>query len=489
MYEWLEGLQKSAKRTAPGVGAEDIRRAETECGVPFPEDLGSLYRLFDGGELQGEVMLFPLYGPEGAPSVLEKTRLKLESLPAAGVWRIGVKGPHRQLFAARKSAMVEQADSPLPGWAESLSGDDWIYGTWETEKRELRLYRTLQTMLEVLVPPAEVEEFGDRTFARALSAVQGALSDLSVEYEEGSRPKAEAEEESEEEEAAAEEEEAEEGEEEAEEGEEAAEEGEEAAEEGEEEEAEEGEEEEAEEGEEEAEEEEADEGEEEEAKDEEADEELRKPVVAAAERRVVQLRQAAPEKQPAPVTRVRSAVKKAAAVAQDAVETAAEVAQGVAKTAAAVANVATMTMTGGTTSTAGAKAPARKAAAKAPAQKAAAEAPAAKTPAKKAAAKAPAKKAAAKKAPAKKAPAKKAPAKKAAAKKAPAKKAPAKKAPAKKAAAKKAPAKKAPAKKAAAKKAAAKKAPAKKAPAKKAPAKKAAAKKAPAKKAAARGRR
>ncbi|WPB72628.1 hypothetical protein KYC5002_26605 [Archangium violaceum] len=175
--------------------------------MPFPEKLGTLYRTFDGGELQGEVMLFPLHGPEGAPSVLEKTRLKLESLPAAGVWRIGVKGPHRQLFAARKSAMVEQADSPLPGWAESLSEDDWIYGTWETEKRELRLYRTLQTMLEVLVPPAEVEEFGDRTFARALSAVQGALSDLSVEYDEDTRPKAEAVAESEEEEEEAAEEE------------------------------------------------------------------------------------------------------------------------------------------------------------------------------------------------------------------------------------------------------------------------------------------
>ncbi|HYO71081.1 MAG TPA: SMI1/KNR4 family protein, partial [Archangium sp.] len=399
MYEWLEGLQKSAKRTAPGVGAEDIRRAETESGVPFPEELGTLYRTFDGGELQGEVTLFPLHGPEGAPSVLEKTRLKLESLPAAGVWRIGVKGPHRQLFAARKSAMVEQADSPLPGWAESLSGDDWLYGTWETEKRELRLYRTLQTMLEVLVPPAEVEEFGDRTFARALSAVQGALSDLSVEYDEDTRPKAEAAAESEEEE------EADEGEEE----EEAS-----AEDEGEEEE-------EADEGEEEAEEEEADEGEEEadeeeeasaedegeeEAAGEEGDEELRKPVVAAAERRVVQLRQAAPEEQPAPVTRVRSAVKKAVAVAQDA-----------AQTAAAVANVAAMMTGGDTTSTAGEKAPARKSAAKAPAQKAAAEAPTAKAPAEKA----PAQKAAAK------APAEKAPAQKAAAK-APAEKAPAQKA-------------------------------------------------------------
>ncbi len=470
MYEWLEGLQKAAKRTAAGVGPEDVRRAETECGVPFPEELGALYRTFDGGELQGEVTLFPLHAPEGAPSVLEKTRLKLESLPAAGVWRIGVKGPHRQLFAARKSAMVEQADSPLPGWAESLSDDDWIYGTWETEKRELRLYRTLQTMLEVLVPPAEVEEFGDRTFARALSAVQGALSGLSVEYDEDQRPKAEAADESEEEEA--EEEEAEE--------EEAEEEG------GEEEEAEEDEADEEEEAGE-------DEDEEEQAEsEEESDEELRKPVVAAAERRVVQLRQTASEVQSTlvaePVARARGAVKKAAAVAQEAVKTAADVAQGAAKTATAVANVAAIAMTGGAASTPGAKAPAKKAAAKAPAAKApAAKKAAEKTPAEKAPAeKAPAKKAAAKKAPAQKAAAK-APAKKAAAKKAPAKKAAAK-APAKKAAAKKAPAKKAAAK-APAKKAAAKKAPAKKAAAKKAPAKKAAAKKAPAKKAAGRGRR
>ncbi|HZH17370.1 MAG TPA: SMI1/KNR4 family protein [Archangium sp.] len=404
MYEWLEGLQKAAKRTAAGVGPEDVRRAETECGVPFPEELGALYRTFNGGELQGEVTLFPLHAPEGAPSVLEKTRLKLESLPAAGVWRIGVKGPHRQLFAARKSAMVEQADSPLPGWAESLAADDWIYGTWETEKRELRLYRTLQTMLEVLVPPAEVEEFGDRTYARALSAVQGALSDLSVEYDEGQPPKAKAAAESEEED---EEEEADE---------------EEAAEE-----------EEA--GEEEAAEDEAeDEDEEEQA---ESDEELQKPVVAAAERRVVQLRQTASEVQStlvaAPVERARGAVKKAAAVAQEAVKTAADVAQGAAKTATAVANVAAIAMTGGAASTPGAKAPAKKAAEKAPAAKA----PATKSPAKKAAEKTPAEKAPAAKKAAEKAPAKKAAAKAPAAKKAAAK------APAKKAAAKKAPAKKA----------------------------------------------
>ncbi|HEX8440070.1 SMI1/KNR4 family protein [Archangium sp.] len=402
MHEWLEGLQKSAKRMVAGVGTEDIRRAETECGVPFPEELGALYRTSDGGDFLGDVSLFPLHGPEGAPSVLEKTRLKLESLPAAGVWRIGVKGPHRQLFAARKSAMVEQADSPLPGWAESLSDDDWIYGTWETEARELRLYRSLQSMLEVLVPPAEVEEFGDRTFARALSAVQGALTDLSVEYEEGETPKAAAEE-------AEDEAEEDEGEEE--------------------EEADEGEEEEAGEEEEESEE---DEGEEEEPEEKEEDTEasratakqLRQPVIAAAARRVEQLRKPATQEQAEPVRPqgvaqktadgARSAVKKAASVVESAAKTAASVANttaAVANTAAAVARtVAGTSDRGGATAT---KTPTRGAATPA---KTPAPAPMKKTaaPAQKAAAKktaAPAQKAAAKKAPAKKAAgAKKAPA-------------------------------------------------------------------------------
>jgi len=185
MHEWLEGLQKSAVKTSAGVGQEDVRRAETESGVPVPEELAVLWRTFDGGTFQGDVVLFSLHGPEGEPSVLEKTRLKLEGLPAAGIWRIGTKGLHRHLFAARKSALVEQAEEPLPGWTEALSGESWLYGTWDTEARELRLYRSFQLMLEVLVPPKEVEEFGDRTYAQALSMVQGALSDLSVEDEAG----------------------------------------------------------------------------------------------------------------------------------------------------------------------------------------------------------------------------------------------------------------------------------------------------------------
>jgi hypothetical protein len=448
MHEWLEGLQKSAKRTVAGVGPDDIRRAETECGVPFPEELGALYRAFDGGELLGDVTLFPLHAPEGTPSVLDKTRLKLESLPAAGVWRFGVKGPHRQLFAARKSAMVEQADSPLPGWAGPLSDDDWIYGTWETEKRELRLYRSLQTMLEVLVPPAEVEEFGDRTFARALSAVQGALSDLSVEYEEGETPakvRAEEEKQEEEEEAGAEEEE---------------EAGEEATEE------------------EEAGEEERAEADEEEVspKPEPTREELRQLVVAAAERRVERLRQPVPAEPrgvvKAVATEARSAAKKATAVVTDAVATEA---RSAAKKATAVVTDAAKKVADRALVATGMKSAAKKATPQAkPVAKTPARGTAPKTPAGGAPAKGAAKKAAAKKAPA---------AKKAAAKKGAAKKAAAK-APAKKGAAKKAPAKKAAAKRAA-------KAPAKKAAAKKAPARKATgAKRAPAnKKGAARGRR
>ncbi|WP_163864343.1 SMI1/KNR4 family protein [Myxococcus eversor] len=187
MHEWLQALRKSAKAASSGVSADEVRWAETECGVPFPEDLGHLYLSFNGGEFHGDVSLFPLHGPEGSVSVMEKTRLKLEGLPAAGVWRIGMKGTHRHLFSARKSAMVEQGDGggPLPGWVQALGDEEWIFGTWEGEKREMRLYRTLKEMLDVLVPPAEVESFGERTFARALNAVlQGALSGVAVDDEE-----------------------------------------------------------------------------------------------------------------------------------------------------------------------------------------------------------------------------------------------------------------------------------------------------------------
>ncbi|MCP3168131.1 SMI1/KNR4 family protein [Myxococcus qinghaiensis] len=187
MHEWLQALRKSAKAASSGVSADEVRWAETECGVPFPEDLGHLYLSFNGGEFHGDVSLFPLHGPEGSVSVLEKTRLKLEGLPAAGVWRIGMKGTHRHLFSARKSAMVEQGDGggPLPGWVQALGDEEWIFGTWEGEKREMRLYRTLKEMLDVLVPPAEVESFGERTFARALNAVlQGALSGVAADDEE-----------------------------------------------------------------------------------------------------------------------------------------------------------------------------------------------------------------------------------------------------------------------------------------------------------------
>ena len=436
MHEWLEGLQKSAKWTADGVPSEDVLRAETQGGVPFPEELGILFQRFNGGEFQGDVTLFALHGPEGSSSVMEKTRLKLEGLPAAGIWRIGVKGAHRQLFAVRKSALLEQSDEPLPGWTEALEEEHWLYGTWETERRELRLYRSLGAMLEVLVPPAEVEEFGDRTYANALSAVQGALSDLSVEYEDGARPAAKAQEDG-----ADDAEDPEDGTDDAEDLEEddaarapAA--GVQAGAASDAEEAEAGEADDEDEGDE-AEEAMAEEGEADEedaasdAEEDSEDEALSQPVVAAAQRRVRQLRKSSASagegvtraSRPAPAPGGKAPAKKA--VAEEVPEP-----RSNARTKKAVAEEVPASRGTAPTKRVTAKAPAKKA----PAKKGAAKkAPAKKTPAKKAPVKASARKAAAK------APAKKAPAKKGAAKKAPAKKAKAApKAPAKKAAAKKA---------------------------------------------------
>lgn len=64
MHEWLEALRKSVKSSSAGVSPEEIRRAETECGVPFPDELTDLYQAFNGGELNGEVLLFRLHGAE-----------------------------------------------------------------------------------------------------------------------------------------------------------------------------------------------------------------------------------------------------------------------------------------------------------------------------------------------------------------------------------------------------------------------------------------
>src|SRR5512140_736192 len=107
MHEWLEALQKSAKTTSPGVAAEELRRAETEAGAPLPGELGDLYAAFNGGTFEGDVVLFPLHGEDEQPSVLEKTRKAVVGLPVSGVWRFGLKGAHRHLYTARKSAMVE----------------------------------------------------------------------------------------------------------------------------------------------------------------------------------------------------------------------------------------------------------------------------------------------------------------------------------------------------------------------------------------------
>ncbi len=439
MHEWLEALQKSARTKSPGVAAEELRRAETECGVPLPGELGDLYSAFNGGEFEGDVVLFPLHAEGEQPSVLEKTRKMLVGLPVAGVWRFGLKGKHRHLYTARKSAMVEQGDGggPLPEWVNALGDEDWVYGTWDEEKNEMRLYRSLSNMLNVLVPPVEHEQFGDRTFARAIAAVQGALNELAGEdeaaqgeegqegeeggeleyqYENGETRKADAAGADEDEEEADEDEE------------ESAETAEDEEEAGESEEASAAAEE---------------EGEESGEAAQPGSKELEKPAVVAAERRVKRLTEKAGAKQD------RGLEEAAVVAAERRVKRLREQA-------------------------AAAEAPKKPTAKKAPVKQAAAKkAGMKKAPAKKV----PATKAVAKKAGMKKAPAKKVAAKKAPAKKAPAKKAAAKKAPAKKAAAKKAPAKKAPAKKAAAKTAPAKKAAAKKAPAKKAPAKKAAAKK------------
>jgi hypothetical protein len=379
MHEWLEALQKSAKTTSPGVPAEELRKAETEAGVPLPGELGDLYSAFNGGAFEGEVVLYPLHGEGEQASVLEKTRKMLVGLPVAGVWRFGLKGEHRHLYTARKSALVEQGgdSGKLPEWVQALGDEDWIYATWDDAKSEARFYRSLSNMLSVLVPPVEKEEFGETTFARAIAAVQGALSELDHGEEKGEEPAAGAEGKAQaegEEQAGGEVRELE-----------------------------------------------YDYAEELKAADAalaEIDAQLQKPAVIAADRRMEKLQKpTATKKAPRSEKPAKTPAAKRDTELEKPVVIAAERRMENLKGKAAQEQPAAPRK----------KAAARTAAKKAPMKKAGAKKAAAKkAPAKKVAAKkAPAKKVAAKKAPAKKAPAKKVAAKKAAAKKAAAKKAPA----------------------------------------------------------------
>lgn len=179
MRDWIVGLQKAATERGQGFAASEWEAVESTVGQPVPTELRDLYEAMDGAVLQPDVRLIHFHGTYDYPGVLEWSRQPPEGLPSAGVWLFGTKGEDQPLFAVRKRELM-QLDGGAPEWLSSVGDEEWIFG-FRNAAGDLRLYRTLEGLLARLVPPAQTEEFGDITYARALVAVQGALGQLGEE--------------------------------------------------------------------------------------------------------------------------------------------------------------------------------------------------------------------------------------------------------------------------------------------------------------------
>jgi hypothetical protein len=173
MRDWIIGLQKAATQRNAGVNPNEWLSIESDAGLPVPGELRELYEAMDGARLNPDVRLLTFRSSSEGPGALEQSRSHIAGLPARGVWLFGVKGTGQQLFAARRRELSSMP-TPQPEWLTSVGDDGFVFGVRKTSE-DVKFYRTLEQLLTRLVPPAQTEEFGDITYARALSAVQGAL--------------------------------------------------------------------------------------------------------------------------------------------------------------------------------------------------------------------------------------------------------------------------------------------------------------------------
>lgn len=175
MQDWIMGLVKAASGGGPGASPSELEAVAAELRTAVPPEVGALYASLDGAQFRSGVTLFPLRGPSG---VAARSREHLPGFADHGVWRLGERPDGRHLFAAHKGAIPPSALPELPSFWDQTADDAFVYGVKNEQTGELRLYRTLEQLLAVLVPPVETEEFGERTYARAMSLVQGALDTL-----------------------------------------------------------------------------------------------------------------------------------------------------------------------------------------------------------------------------------------------------------------------------------------------------------------------
>lgn len=167
MADWIISYQKGVQNGARGLRAEEWQRFESEVTEHPPADLKALYSAFNGGELEGGVRLYTF------DRVLDAREHSEDS-----TWVFGEKGNQR-LLSSRKATLASHPGLALrPTWFETTHADELVFGVHDARAGTVRVYPSLEQLLAVLVPPAQLEAFGDHTYARAMAAVESVISNV-----------------------------------------------------------------------------------------------------------------------------------------------------------------------------------------------------------------------------------------------------------------------------------------------------------------------
>jgi len=149
---------------APGISAESWAAWEVEAPEPPPEPLRALYSAFDGGLLSGGVKLHRF-----------ERVVEFRNSSELSAWLFGAKGD-RRLLAARKATLAAHPGlMSRPSWFESTAADAPVFATHDVKLNAVRVYPSLEQLLAVMVPPAQLEAFGDHTYASAMKVMEDVL--------------------------------------------------------------------------------------------------------------------------------------------------------------------------------------------------------------------------------------------------------------------------------------------------------------------------
>ena len=186
MRDWILGLQKAAIEHRAGANFDELAAAERDAGYELPDELKELYGQMNGATFASGVVLYGLRGSGEVKGMLEQNRSGNSGLPTEEIWRFGRKDQeHLAAIRNRRISEIDQAEgSAPPDWLDAASDDRWLFISRDESANALRVYPTLEQLIRSRVPPAETEDFGDRTFARALSLVESAIEEIGASAKE-----------------------------------------------------------------------------------------------------------------------------------------------------------------------------------------------------------------------------------------------------------------------------------------------------------------